>query len=213
MPFEFKVVEQASQTAAETRSIPVVFALSDPDPRIVVNQAVQARVFTGRKRSALSAPATAVVDDGGQRVVYVMRGGESFARVPVRLGLHEGNRYEVLEGLKPGDRVVALLTGNGLKTPDARNLGLTGGGEAARPGDAGLAPTVPAGSAQNFAMASCCGVRVSAICRTSAFAVRMSTAVPSTSPPASPSTSPPPPPAAAIRSPRRSRSTEARSTA
>ena len=46
------------------------------------------------------------IDDGGQRVVYLMRGGESFARVPVRLGLRDGDRYEVLEGLQPGDRVV-----------------------------------------------------------------------------------------------------------
>jgi cobalt-zinc-cadmium efflux system membrane fusion protein len=48
-------------------------------------------VFTGRTRSALSVPATAVIDDGGQRVVYMMRGGESFSRVPVRLGLRDGD--------------------------------------------------------------------------------------------------------------------------
>jgi hypothetical protein len=36
--------------------------------------------------------------------------------------------------------VVALLTGNGLKTPDARTLGLGDG--VARPGQAGLAPSI-----------------------------------------------------------------------
>ena len=40
-------------------------------------------------------------------MVYVMRGGESFSRVPVRLGVRDGDRYEVLEGLKAGDRVVS----------------------------------------------------------------------------------------------------------
>jgi threonine synthase len=40
----------------------------------------------------------------------------------------------------PHDEVVALLTGNGLKTPDARTLGLGDG--VARPGEPGLAPSI-----------------------------------------------------------------------
>jgi threonine synthase len=42
--------------------------------------------------------------------------------------------------IRPGDEVVALLTGNGLKTPDARTLGHADG--VARPGEAGLAPAI-----------------------------------------------------------------------
>jgi threonine synthase len=45
--------------------------------------------------------------------------------------------------IRDGDDVVALLTGNGLKTPDARTLGLPGGEAAvARPGQPGLAPVL-----------------------------------------------------------------------
>lgn len=90
-----------------TRSIPVIFALASPDARISLNQKVEARVFSGAQREALSVPTTAVIDDAGQRVVYVMRGGESFSRVPVRIGVRDGDRLEILEGLVPGDRVVA----------------------------------------------------------------------------------------------------------
>jgi threonine synthase len=47
--------------------------------------------------------------------------------------------------IQPGDEVVALVTGNGLKTPDARTFGL-GDGVAglgtARPGQPGLAPAI-----------------------------------------------------------------------
>ena len=43
--------------------------------------------------------------------------------------------------IRDGDEVVALLTGNGLKTPDARNLGLADQGHA-RPGQPGLAPAI-----------------------------------------------------------------------
>jgi threonine synthase len=47
--------------------------------------------------------------------------------------------------IRDGDEVVALLTGNGLKTPDARSLGLVEGslpGGRARPGEPGLAPAL-----------------------------------------------------------------------
>ncbi|HKB29032.1 MAG TPA: hypothetical protein VKC59_08415, partial [Candidatus Limnocylindrales bacterium] len=42
--------------------------------------------------------------------------------------------------IRPGDEVVALLTGNGLKTPDARTLGASDG--VARPDQPGLAPQI-----------------------------------------------------------------------
>jgi threonine synthase len=42
--------------------------------------------------------------------------------------------------IRPGDEVVALLTGNGLKTPEARTLG--DGDGIARPGQPGLAPAI-----------------------------------------------------------------------
>jgi threonine synthase len=41
-----------------------------------------------------------------------------------------------------GEEVVALVTGNGLKTPDARRLGLDEQPGAARPGEPGLAPVM-----------------------------------------------------------------------
>lgn len=45
--------------------------------------------------------------------------------------------------IREGDEVVALLTGNGLKTPDARRLGLPDGREpTASPGRPGLAPPI-----------------------------------------------------------------------
>ncbi len=121
-----RLVGIGSMIDPKSRSLPVIFALSEPDLRIAINQSVQARVFTGRIRPALKVPAAAVIDDGGQRVVYVMRGGESFSRVPVRLGLRDGDRFEVLEGLKAGDRVVsrgAMQVRLAAATPEAMGHG------------------------------------------------------------------------------------------
>lgn len=121
-----RLVGVGSMIDPESRSVPVIFALTDPDTRIALNQNVQARVFTGNRRSVLSVPATAVIDDAGERVVYVMRGGESFSRVPVRLGVRDGDRFEVLDGLKNGDWVVsrgAMLIRLAAATPEAMGHG------------------------------------------------------------------------------------------
>jgi membrane fusion protein, heavy metal efflux system len=90
----------------QTRSLPVILALQDPHPHLALNQRVDVRLFTGDARAALTVPASAVVDDGGEPVVFVMVGGESFSRVPVRLGVRDGDRIEVREGLAEGQRVV-----------------------------------------------------------------------------------------------------------
>jgi threonine synthase len=44
--------------------------------------------------------------------------------------------------IRQDDEVVALVTGNGLKTPDARLLGIGAGPGRARPGEPGLAPVL-----------------------------------------------------------------------
>jgi threonine synthase len=44
--------------------------------------------------------------------------------------------------IREGDEVVVLVTGNGLKTPDARRLGLEERPGRARPGEPGLAPVI-----------------------------------------------------------------------
>lgn len=109
-----------------TRSLPVVFAFDGEALRAPLHQAVQAEVLTGVRRDALSVPASALVEDGGERVVYLMRGGESFSRVPVRTGTRDGDRLEVLEGLAPGDVVVArgaLQVRLAAATPEAMGHG------------------------------------------------------------------------------------------
>jgi len=46
--------------------------------------------------------------------------------------------------IRPGDEVVTLLTGNGLKTPDAVRFGTDDADRVAVPGRPGLAPVLPA---------------------------------------------------------------------
>ncbi len=54
----------------------------------------------------LSVPASAVIDTGTRRVVFVDRGHETYEGVEVELGPRAGEYFQVLKGLAAGDRVV-----------------------------------------------------------------------------------------------------------
>ncbi len=121
-----RLVGVGSMIDPNTRSVPVVFAISQPDQRIVLNQTVNARILTGATRPAITVPVSAVIDDAGQRLVYVMRNGESFARVPVKIGVRDGDRYEITDGLSNGDHIVskgAMLVRLAAATPEAMGHG------------------------------------------------------------------------------------------
>lgn len=112
-PFEVDVqrggrlVGFGSAIDAVTRTAPLVFELPNPDQRLRIGMAVRASVFTGVATGALAVPAAAVIDDNGQSVVYVQRGGESFERRVVQLGIRDGDWVELKSGVKAGERVVS----------------------------------------------------------------------------------------------------------
>ncbi len=90
----------------DTRTVPIIYELPDPDPRLAVGQAVTLRVFVSAMTDAVTVPESALVDDAGQPVVFVQVGGERFERRPVRLGNREAGQVQILGGLAAGDRVV-----------------------------------------------------------------------------------------------------------
>jgi multidrug efflux pump subunit AcrA (membrane-fusion protein) len=67
---------------------------------------VRAHVLTSEPIVALAAPVDAVVNDGGQDVVYVQAGGESFDRRIVELGPRDGPFVQIKSGLRAGEHVV-----------------------------------------------------------------------------------------------------------
>lgn len=90
----------------DTRTVPIIYELADPDPRVAIGQAVTLRVFVSAMTEAVTIPESALVDDAGQPVVFVQVGGETFERRAVRLGNRESGQVQILEGLAAGDRVV-----------------------------------------------------------------------------------------------------------
>ncbi|TCS60353.1 efflux RND transporter periplasmic adaptor subunit [Varunaivibrio sulfuroxidans] len=79
-------------TAAKTRDL-------------VVNQSVTLRIPIGARREAVSVSKDAVLIKNGAHKVFVVVGGKAVLKT-VRLGTALGERFEVLGGLIPGERVV-----------------------------------------------------------------------------------------------------------
>lgn len=89
-----------------TRTAEVIFAAGSPQLR--PGQRVQGRLATGEGVRSLSVPASAILNDAGQDVVYVQVSGEAFERRLVQPTIRSGDRVAVAGDLRPGERVVSL---------------------------------------------------------------------------------------------------------
>jgi multidrug efflux pump subunit AcrA (membrane-fusion protein) len=92
----------------QTQSILVKALFNNPKDQLRADQLVQARVVWDSRPGVL-VPTAAISRVAGQDFVFVAQ-GESPKLVarqkPVKLGDIQGNSYQVLEGLKPGDKIV-----------------------------------------------------------------------------------------------------------
>jgi RND family efflux transporter MFP subunit len=79
---------------------------ADAPAGLVPGMTCSVRLTTAKKDAALTVPASAVSDDDGDSVVYVLKGGKP-TKVPVTLGLTAGDRVEILDGLSAGAEILA----------------------------------------------------------------------------------------------------------
>jgi membrane fusion protein, heavy metal efflux system len=91
----------------QSRTVPVIFEVDNAAGKLRIGNFTKTVIATGAPRKALAIPDSAIVEDGGQSVAFVMVEGESFERRPLRLGIRANRWAEVLEGVKAGERVVA----------------------------------------------------------------------------------------------------------
>lgn len=95
----------------ESRSVRIRYRVSNPDLVLRDGMLATVEVELRRRENVLVAPTEALILDPTQRgaevsyAAWVVRDGKA-ERVPVRRGLIEGARAEVVEGLAEGDRLV-----------------------------------------------------------------------------------------------------------
>jgi RND family efflux transporter MFP subunit len=90
----------------QSRTLPITFAFDNRTLGLPVGQAVFLYLLMAPTAPRAVVPSAAVVDDAGRPIVFVQRGGETFERRPVTLGARAGDMVQIIEGVKPGDRVV-----------------------------------------------------------------------------------------------------------
>ena len=88
-----------------TRAVTVRARMPNPE-RLLRPGMLLAVTIENQPRMALSVPELAVVGEGDERFVYTVDGQGRAQRTPVRTGARAGGRVEILEGLRPGQRVV-----------------------------------------------------------------------------------------------------------
>jgi membrane fusion protein (multidrug efflux system) len=116
-----------------TRSVTVRAILPNPDGRLKPGMLLTVRIET-QPRIALSVPELSVVGEGDQRFVYVLGADSKAKRTQVKTGLRSEGRIEILEGLKPGARVV---TEGVVKLSDGMKVRLAGPNAGAKAGGGG----------------------------------------------------------------------------
>jgi Cu(I)/Ag(I) efflux system membrane fusion protein len=93
--------------SADTRTGRVRVVVANPD--LALRSAMYATVqidAPARSGPVMAVPNSAVIDSGARQVVLVDRGEGRFEPRPVRLGTHGDDWVQVLDGVKPGERVV-----------------------------------------------------------------------------------------------------------
>ncbi len=90
----------------QTRTIPVRVSVPNPGTKLRPGMFASAHIDGPRTRTALFVPEDALQDVNGNQVVFVTQDGSTFKAQVVKLGTRSQGKAEVLEGLRPGDRLV-----------------------------------------------------------------------------------------------------------
>lgn len=89
-----------------TRTLTTTYLVNNAGNRLVIGQSVLLRLFAGDPVEAPSVPVAALVEADGRSLVYVQVGGESFEERQVETGNQQGPDVQIIQGLRPGERVV-----------------------------------------------------------------------------------------------------------
>ncbi len=102
---DVSLVQRGAAIDPATRTLPVIFAWNSRAVR--PGQRLQGNLRTGNATERLTIPAGAILNEGGQDVVYVMLGGETFQRRAVTVISRSGDRVAVEGQIRAGERVVS----------------------------------------------------------------------------------------------------------
>jgi cobalt-zinc-cadmium efflux system membrane fusion protein len=103
--FSGRVILISSVVNPDTRGVQVRTEVSNADGRLKPDMFANVEIITDVRRAAISLPQSAVLDDGGKKIVFVQT-DKGYEKHIVTIGIENGDRVEILDGLQAGDKVV-----------------------------------------------------------------------------------------------------------
>ncbi len=103
--FTGTVVAALPQVNVQTRTLPVYIEVSNPGGRIRAGVSGFSRISV-TPSTVIVVPATAVIQDQSRAMVFRIENGRARIRQVVSGHVVENGRWEILEGLSPGDEIV-----------------------------------------------------------------------------------------------------------
>ncbi len=97
-------VDPVLEPGTGTQEVRATFA--NPDRVLIPGQFVRVRLVGFERDSAITVPQRAVQQQLGRRLVFVVGAGDTVAARDIEVGGWSGDRWVVVRGLSPGDRVV-----------------------------------------------------------------------------------------------------------
>lgn len=101
-----RLVTLGATVDAEKHTLPVIYEVTNPEGKLREGMSAEITFDTSDGQAAITIPKVALVDEQGQKVVYVYNGGEHFSRRLVKLGSEGATSAEVISGLKADERIV-----------------------------------------------------------------------------------------------------------
>jgi cobalt-zinc-cadmium efflux system membrane fusion protein len=92
----------------ENRTVPVTFAVPNPDQNLKIEMAIEARIPTGKPQKTVVVPAAAILSEQGISSVFVEARPGVFQRRIVTTGARKDLSIAIVQGLHAGEKVVSV---------------------------------------------------------------------------------------------------------
>lgn len=98
---------QSYGRSAESGSayIPVIFEFNNTGD-VVQGSYAEIYLITGKRSNVITVPVSAITEEQGVHYIYIKVDEEGYRKQEVKLGMSDGDRTEILKGLKGGEQVV-----------------------------------------------------------------------------------------------------------
>jgi membrane fusion protein, heavy metal efflux system len=90
----------------EKRTLPIIYEVDNSEGKLRDGMSAELIIDTSQESNVISIPKSALVDEQGQKWVYIYSGGENFLKRTVTVGREGETNLEILSGLEVGERVV-----------------------------------------------------------------------------------------------------------